>query len=226
MATTPAASASTCAAAAARPAKATALIRVEMHFLPDAYVTCDACRGMRYNRETLEIRYKGRNIHEVLEMTIEDAAVFFRSVPARAGQAADAARRRAVVRAARAERDDAVGWRGATHQARARTRQARDRPHALHPRRADDGPALPRHRAVARRAAAPARRRQHDRRDRAQPRRDQDRGLDRRHGTGRWRRRRHGRRRRHAGADVAQTPGSHTGQYLARVLARRAELCE
>jgi excinuclease ABC subunit A len=53
-----------------------------MHFLPDAYVTCDACRGMRYNRETLEIRYKGRNIHEVLEMTVEDAAVFFRSVPA------------------------------------------------------------------------------------------------------------------------------------------------
>ena len=58
------------------------VIRVEMHFLPDAYVTCDACRGMRYNRETLEIRYKGRNIHEVLEMTVEDAAMFFRSVPA------------------------------------------------------------------------------------------------------------------------------------------------
>jgi excinuclease ABC subunit A len=58
------------------------VIKVEMHFLPDAYVTCDACRGMRYNRETLEIRYKGRNIHEVLEMTIEDAATFFRNVPA------------------------------------------------------------------------------------------------------------------------------------------------
>jgi excinuclease ABC subunit A len=58
------------------------VIKVEMHFLPDAYVTCDACRGMRYNRETLEIRYKGRNIHEVLEMTVEDAAVFFRNVPA------------------------------------------------------------------------------------------------------------------------------------------------
>jgi excinuclease ABC subunit A len=58
------------------------VIKVEMHFLPDAYVTCDACRGMRYNRETLEVRYKGRNIHEVLEMTVEDAAVFFRNVPA------------------------------------------------------------------------------------------------------------------------------------------------
>jgi excinuclease ABC subunit A len=58
------------------------VIRVEMHFLPDAYVTCDACRGQRYNRETLEIRYKGRNISEVLDMTVEDAAEFFRSVPA------------------------------------------------------------------------------------------------------------------------------------------------
>jgi excinuclease ABC subunit A len=58
------------------------VIKVEMHFLPDAYVTCDACRAMRYNRETLEVRYKGRNIHEVLEMTVEDAAAFFRSVPA------------------------------------------------------------------------------------------------------------------------------------------------
>jgi excinuclease ABC subunit A len=58
------------------------VIRVEMHFLPDAYVTCDACRGMRYNRETLEIRYKGRSIADVLDLTIEDAAVFFRNVPA------------------------------------------------------------------------------------------------------------------------------------------------
>ena len=53
-----------------------------MHFLPDIYVPCDVCRGKRYNRETLEIRYKGRNIHEVLEMTVEDAAEFFQNVPA------------------------------------------------------------------------------------------------------------------------------------------------
>ena len=57
------------------------VIKVEMHFLPDVYVPCDVCRGQRYNRETLEIRYKGRNIHEVLEMTVEDAAVFFQNVP-------------------------------------------------------------------------------------------------------------------------------------------------
>ena len=57
------------------------VIKVEMHFLPDVYVPCDVCRGKRYNRETLEIRYKGKNIHEVLEMTVEDASAFFRNVP-------------------------------------------------------------------------------------------------------------------------------------------------
>jgi excinuclease ABC subunit A len=57
------------------------VIKVEMHFLPDVYVPCDVCRGKRYNRETLEIRYKGKNITEVLEMTVEDAAEFFKNVP-------------------------------------------------------------------------------------------------------------------------------------------------
>jgi excinuclease ABC subunit A len=57
------------------------MIRVEMHFLPDVYVPCDVCHGQRYNRETLEIRYKGRNIHEALEMTVEDALEFFTNVP-------------------------------------------------------------------------------------------------------------------------------------------------
>jgi excinuclease ABC subunit A len=57
------------------------VIKVEMHFLPDVYVSCDVCRGKRYNRETLEIRYKGKNIAEVLYMTVEDAAEFFRNVP-------------------------------------------------------------------------------------------------------------------------------------------------
>jgi len=58
------------------------VIKVEMHFLPDIYVTCDECKGKRYNRETLEIAYKNRNIHEVLEMTVENAHEFFKSVPA------------------------------------------------------------------------------------------------------------------------------------------------
>jgi excinuclease ABC subunit A len=56
--------------------------KVEMHFLPDIYVPCDVCRGKRYNRETLEIRYKGKNIHEVLDMTVEDSLEFFEPVPA------------------------------------------------------------------------------------------------------------------------------------------------
>ncbi|GAB1038925.1 excinuclease ABC subunit UvrA [Shewanella algae] len=58
------------------------LIKVEMHFLPDVYVPCDVCKGKRYNRETLEVKYKGKNIHEVLQMTVEEARVFFDAVPA------------------------------------------------------------------------------------------------------------------------------------------------
>jgi excinuclease ABC subunit A len=57
------------------------VIKVEMHFLPDVYVPCDVCHGKRYNRETLDIRYKGKNIHEVLSMTIEQAFEFFEAVP-------------------------------------------------------------------------------------------------------------------------------------------------
>jgi excinuclease ABC subunit A len=58
------------------------LIRVEMHFLPDIYVPCDVCKGRRYNRETLGVTYKGKSIHEVLQMTVEDALNFFDAVPA------------------------------------------------------------------------------------------------------------------------------------------------
>ena len=58
------------------------VIKIEMHFLPDVYVTCETCKGHRYNRETLEIRFKGKNIADVLEMTVEDAQDFFKAVPA------------------------------------------------------------------------------------------------------------------------------------------------
>jgi excinuclease ABC subunit A len=54
---------------------------VEMHFLPDIYVPCDMCKGKRYNRETLDVRYKGKTIHEVLELTVEDAVPFFSAIP-------------------------------------------------------------------------------------------------------------------------------------------------
>jgi excinuclease ABC subunit A len=58
------------------------VVKVEMHFLPDMYVPCDVCMGKRYNRETLEIRYRGRNIHEVLDLTVEQALAYFEAVPA------------------------------------------------------------------------------------------------------------------------------------------------
>jgi excinuclease ABC subunit A len=57
------------------------LIKIEMHFLPPVYVTCEACNGRRYNRETLEITYKGKNIADVLDLTVDEAVTFFRAVP-------------------------------------------------------------------------------------------------------------------------------------------------
>ena len=57
------------------------VIKIEMHFLPDVYVTCETCRGARYNRETLEIKFKGKSIADVLDMTVEDAQSFFQAVP-------------------------------------------------------------------------------------------------------------------------------------------------
>ncbi|MBN2168128.1 MAG: excinuclease ABC subunit UvrA [Actinobacteria bacterium] len=61
--------------------KGEGMMKIEMHFLPDVYVACDICKGKRYNRETLDIRYKGKNIHEVLEMTVEEAMDVFENIP-------------------------------------------------------------------------------------------------------------------------------------------------
>ena len=58
------------------------LIKIEMHFLPDVYVTCEVCKGKRFNRETLEILYKGKSIADILEMTVEEASNFFTNIPA------------------------------------------------------------------------------------------------------------------------------------------------
>ncbi len=61
--------------------KGDGVIKIEMHFLPDVYVTCEACGGKRYNRETLEIKFKGKSIADVLDMTVEEGAAFFKAVP-------------------------------------------------------------------------------------------------------------------------------------------------
>ena len=57
------------------------IIKIEMHFLPDVYVPCEVCEGKRYNRETLEVKYKGKSIYDVLDMTVEEALEFFKNVP-------------------------------------------------------------------------------------------------------------------------------------------------
>jgi excinuclease ABC subunit A len=57
------------------------LLKIEMHFLPDIYVTCDVCQGKRYNRETLEVHYKGKNISDILAMTVKEALLFFENIP-------------------------------------------------------------------------------------------------------------------------------------------------
>jgi excinuclease ABC subunit A len=124
------------------------LIKVEMHFLPDVYVPCDVCQGKRYNRETLEILYKGHSIRDVLEMTVEDALELFAPVPA-------------IARKLETLMDVGLSYiklgQSATTLSGGEAQRvklskelsARHRPHAVHPRRADHRPALPRHRAPA-----------------------------------------------------------------------------
>ena len=135
------------------------VIKIEMHFLPDVYVTCDVCKGKRYNRETLEVLFKGKSIADVLDMTVEEALEFFKAVP-RVREPADApAPRRPRLHPCRPAGDDAVGRRGAARQARQGTVEARHRPHALYPRRADHRPAFPRRGEAARSAARAGRHR-------------------------------------------------------------------
>ena len=95
------------------PCQGDGVIKVEMHFLPDVYVPCDTCRGKRYNRETLEIRYKGKNIHEVLDMTVEDAAEFLQERPGRGQETHDTDGCRIELCASWSERDDLVRRRSA-----------------------------------------------------------------------------------------------------------------
>jgi excinuclease ABC subunit A len=110
------------------------VIKVEMHFLPDIYVPCDVCKGKRYNRETLDIRYKGRNINEVLDMTVEDAVDFFTAVPVISRKLQTLLDVGLSYNQPRPERHDTLRRRSAVRQTVARTVQARHRQHPLHPR--------------------------------------------------------------------------------------------
>ena len=92
-------------------------IKIEMHFLPDVYVPCELCHGRRYNRETLEVQFKGKSIADVLEMSIEEAVEFFANIPKIAPPPEDPARRGPRLRPARPARDHAVGRRGPARQA-------------------------------------------------------------------------------------------------------------
>ena len=165
-------------------------IKIEMQFLPDVYVPCESCHGTRYNRETLEVRFKGKSIADVLEMPVDEAREFFANIPKINRRAADAPRRRSRLHPARPAGDDAVRRRGAARQAgdelskvaTGETLYILDEPTTgLH--FADvDGCSTSR----------PARRpREHGRRHRAQPRRHQVGRLDHRpRARGRRRRRR------------------------------------
>ncbi len=172
------------------------LIKIEMHFLPDVYVTCDVCHGQRYNRETLEVKFKGKSIADVLDMTVEDGVEFFKAVPPIRDKLAMLLEVGLGYVADRPAGDDAQRRRGAARQARQGTRPPRHRPDALHPRRADHRPPLRGRPQAPRSPPRPRRAGQHRRRHRTQPRGHQDRRLGHRPRAGR---RRQGRRDRRGG---------------------------
>ena len=128
-------------------------IKIEMHFLPDVYVPCEQCNGKRYNRETLDIRFKGKTIADVLDMPVEEALGFFAHIPK-------------ITRRVQALHDVGLdymrlgqpattlsGGEAQRVKLASELSQGRHRPDAVHPRRADDRPALRRHPAPARRSS-------------------------------------------------------------------------
>ncbi len=174
------------------------VIKIEMHFLPDVYVQCDVCKGRRYNRETLEVLFRGKSIADVLDMTVDEGADFFRAVPAIRDKLLTLQRVGLGYIHIGQPATTLVGRRGAARQAGQGAVAARHRPHPLHPRRADHRAAFRRCPQAPRRIARAGRDRQHGARHRAQSRSHQDRRLDHRSRPRRRRRRRPYRRHRHS----------------------------
>ena len=191
-------------------------IKIEMHFLPDVYVPCEQCHGKRYNRETLEVRFKGKSHRRRARHADRGGGEVLRAHPEGPPAPGDAERGRPRLRAPRPARDDALRRGGAAREARDGALEGRDRPHAVHPRRAHHRPALRRRAATAGGAAAARRRGQQRRRDRAQPRRHQVRGPPDRHGPGGGRGGRHGDRGGHPRGGRGRAGVAH------RALPRRA----
>ncbi len=129
------------------------VIKIEMHFLPDVYVTCDVCHGKRYNRETLEVLFKGKSIADVLDMTVEEGAEFFAAVPAVRDKLQTLAKVGLGYIHVGQQANTLVGRRGAAHQACQGIVTQGHGPHPLYPRRANHGPAFPRRGEAARSAA-------------------------------------------------------------------------
>ena len=169
------------------------IIKIEMHFLPDVYVPCEVCKGRRYNAQTLEVKYKGKTIADVLEMRVDEANEFFASIPRVHNKLRDDLRRWPRLHQDGSTGDDALGRRSPARQARNRAFAAVDRTHVLRARRTDDRIALRRHPQTPRSARTLGQNGQYRARDRAQSRRHQDRRLPDR---SRPRRRRSGRNRR------------------------------
>ena len=193
------------------------VIKIEMHFLPDVYVTCDECKGKRYNRETLEVKFKDKSIADVLDMTVEEGAAFFKAVPAIRDKLETLARVGLGYIHIGQQATTLSGGEAQRIKLSKELSRQRDRAHALHPRRADDGAALPRRGEAVGGAARAGRRRQYRCGDRAQSGGDQDRRLgDRSRPRGRRRRRAH-HRGRHAGGR-----GEGEGELHGRVSAGAA----
>ena len=114
--------------------KGDGILKIEMQFLPDVYVPCEVCHGKRYNREALEIHFKGKSIADVLEMTIAEALDFFAAVPNVRAKLQTLNDVGPGLRPSRPAGDDPVGWRGAAGQAVDRAVAAGHRPDALRPR--------------------------------------------------------------------------------------------